>query len=193
MPNMVNDLEKGIKVLDVGCGYGHSTNLMAKNSPNSTITGYDFSQKAIQAAKDESQKLGLTNVKFELKNIEDLDGSEKFNLITAFDCIHDQAKPGVVLKGIANSLADDGTFLMVDIKASTNVENNMDHPTATMLYSVSTLHCMSVSLGRDGLGLGNMWGKEKAMSMLKDAGFTNTTVKEVEGDIFNYYYVAKLK
>ena len=69
-------------------------------------------------------------------------------MITAFDCIHDQAKPGVVLKGIANSLADDGTFFMVDIKASTNVETNMDLPTALMLYSTSTLHCISVSLGR---------------------------------------------
>ena len=69
----------------------------------------------------------------------------------------------------------------------------MDHPTATMMYSISTLHCMSVSLGRDGQGLGNMWGKEKEVSMLKEAGFTNINVKEVEGDIFNYYYVAKIK
>lgn len=55
MPTVASDLEKGIKVLDVGCGYGHSTNLIAKNSPNSTITGYDFSKKGIQAAKDESK------------------------------------------------------------------------------------------------------------------------------------------
>ncbi|OLS20619.1 MAG: Trans-aconitate 2-methyltransferase [Candidatus Heimdallarchaeota archaeon LC_2] len=191
VPSVVSDLEKGMTVLDVGCGYGHSTNLIGKNFPNSEITGYDFSEIGIAAAKDETKTLGLSNVNFELQNIEEMNGKRKFNFITAFDCIHDQAKPALVLKRIAESLEDDGTFLMVDIKAGSNVADNMEHPAATWLYSVSTMHCMTVSLARDGEGLGNMWGREKAEEMLKEAGFNNVDVKEVEGDLFNYYYIAK--
>ena len=191
MPSVLRDLEKGINVLDVGCGYGHSTNLMGKNFPNSKITGYDFSEVGIAAAKEETKTLSLSNVNFELQNIEEMNGIRKFNLITAFDCIHDQAKPSLVLKRIADSLEDDGTFLMVDIKAATNVADNMEHPAATWLYSVSTMHCMTVSLARDGKGLGNMWGREKAEEMLKEAGFNTIDVKEVEGDLFNNYYIAR--
>ncbi|MHA2089762.1 MAG: class I SAM-dependent methyltransferase [Candidatus Kariarchaeaceae archaeon] len=191
MPDVISALEKGINVLDVGCGNGHSTNLIASNFPNSIVTGYDFSEIAIQAAVDESKNLGLTNVNFEIKNIEKLNEPAKYHFITAFDSIHDQAKPAVVLKLIANSLTDDGTFLMVDIKSSSNVEDNMDHPAAPWLYSSSTMHCMTVSLAYNGQGLGNMWGEEKALEMLNDAGFTNIEVKEVEGDVFNNYYIAK--
>ncbi len=94
-----------------------------------------------------------------MKDAATLDGSTKFDFITVFDAVHDQAKPDVVLKGIADSLKPGGVFLCVDIAGSSSVEDNMEHPFGPMLYSVSTFHCMTVSLALDGAGLGTMWGR----------------------------------
>jgi SAM-dependent methyltransferase len=105
--------------------------------------------------------------------------------------VHDQAQPRVVLKNVARALKPGGTFLMVDIKASSRVHENLDHPMATFLYTTSTLHCMTVSLALDGEGLGTMWGEQKALELLSEAGFTNVAVREIEGDIFNNYYIAR--
>ena len=178
------------KYLDVGCGRGRAINLMAREYPHSKFTGYDFSQEGITAAKEEAKKLGLTNVVFEIKDAISINEPEKYSLITAFDTIHDQAQPTKVLKAIYNSLRKDGVFLMQDIAASSALHENIENPLAPALYSVSTMHCMTVSLAYNGEGLGTMWGKEKAVQMLLDAGFTSVEVKKVEGDIMNYYYIA---
>ena len=79
----------------------------------------------------------------------------------------------------------------MDIAASSNVEDNADHPLGPFLYTVSTMHCMTVSLALDGMGLGAVWGEQTALAMLADAGFTNVNVEHVPGDIFNVYYVAQ--
>ena len=188
---LVDRLRAGIDVCDIGCGQGHAINLMAKEFPNSRFTGLDFSREGIAAAKTEATKLGLTNATFEVKDAATLDDSSQFDFITVFDAIHDQAKPAVVLKGIANSLKSDGVFLCVDIAGSTNVEDNLEHPLATMLYSVSTFHCMTVSLALDGDGLGTMWGEQKANEMFREAGFTSVVTKRIPEDILNVYYICR--
>ena len=101
-----------------------------------------------------------------------LDRSDAFDVITAFDTIHDQAHPARVLATIAGALRPSGTFLMVDIRAASAVEDNLDLPWAPFLYSVSTMHCMTVSLGLDGDGLGTVWGEQVATRILHEAGFT---------------------
>jgi SAM-dependent methyltransferase len=184
-------LEAGIDVVDVGCGQGHAINMMAKAYPNSRFTGWDFSEEGIAEARKESAELGVTNTTFEVKDAATLDGSQQFDFITVFDAIHDQAKPDVVLKGIADSLKPGGVFLCVDIAGSSHVEENMDHPLAPMLYSVSTFHCMTVSLALDGAGLGTMWGEQKANEMFRAAGFTSVETKKIPEDIFNVYYVCR--
>jgi hypothetical protein len=80
---------------------------------------------------------------------------------------------------------------MVDIKGSSNLEDNLDHPIAPFLYTASTMHCMTVSLALDGEGLGTMWGEQLACRLLADAGFDDVEITEVDGDIFNSYYVAR--
>jgi hypothetical protein len=80
---------------------------------------------------------------------------------------------------------------MVDIKASSNVDANIDIPWGSYLYAISTFHCMSVSLGLDGDGLGTVWGEQLALSLLAGAGFTNVEVEEVESDPFNAYFIAR--
>ncbi len=193
-------LRAGIDVLDVGCGQGHAINLMARSFPNSRFTGYDISKEGIQAAREEANQIGLTNVKFEVKDIASINEHEKYDLITAFDVIHDQAQPAKVLKGIYNALRNKqekdeesgGIFLMQDMAASSKLEENMENPLGPTLYSISTMHCMTVSLAYNGEGLGTVWGRQKAEEMLKEAGLSEKVeVREVPGDIFNYYYIVQ--
>ncbi|MGH3461450.1 MAG: hypothetical protein ACRDP9_08250, partial [Kribbellaceae bacterium] len=95
------------------------------------------------------------------------------------------------LGAVARALRSDGVFLMVDIKASGNVADNLELPWAAFLYTVSTMHCMTVSLGLDGDGLGTAWGYQLATSMLRDAGFSQVEVREIEDDPFNSYYICR--
>jgi SAM-dependent methyltransferase len=190
VPGLAERLQAGIDVADVGCGSGHAINLMAKAFPRSRFTGFDFSEEGIQTGRREAQELGAANATFELRDVTALDLHDRFDLITAFDAIHDQAHPAQVLAGIAGALRPDGVFLMVDIRASSNLHENLELPLAPMLYTASTLHCMTVSLALAGDGLGTMWGEQTARRMLADAGFTRVEVKQIDGDMFNNYFVA---
>ena len=181
-------LRAGIDVADIGCGSGHAINVLARTYPASRFVGYDFSTDAIDAARAEATRLGLDNARFEVRDVATLTESGVFDLVTAFDAIHDQAHPATVLAGVARSLRPGGTFLMVDLNASSEVQDNLDLPLAPMLYTVSTMHCMTVSLGLDGDGLGTAWGRQLATSMLRDAGFTEVRLHSLEEDPFNAYY-----
>ena len=191
IPEILNRLNDGIKVLDIGCGRGRAINLMGKKFPRSEFTGCDISHEGISSAKEEAKNMGLTNVQFEIKDALLVEELGKFDLITAFDTIHDQVQPTKVLNAINASLNNDGFFLMQDIAASSKVEKNIDSLLAPTLYTISTMHCMSVSLAFDGEGLGTMWGKELAVNKLTEAGFKDIKVMNVEGDIMNYYYVSR--
>ena len=191
VPNLIADLKSGIKVLDIGCGKGMAINLMAKHFPKSTFYGYDLSEEAIESAMEEGRDMNNSNVFFKVHDILDLKAKDKFDLITAFDAIHDQPKPDLVLQNIYQSLSHKGVFLMQDILASTPLKDNISHPLGTFLYTISCMHCMTVSLSQNGAGLGAMWGKEKAVSMLKEAGFDNIEVKTLPHDFQNYYYIAR--
>ncbi|MEE9609927.1 MAG: class I SAM-dependent methyltransferase, partial [Desulfatiglandales bacterium] len=192
-PGLVEALETGIDVLDVGCGSGRALILMAGSFINSRFTGYELSEEGIIAGRTEAEQKGLTNVRFEVKDVTSLGVSEQYDLITAFDAIHDQAQPANVLKGIFNTLRSDGTFLMQDIAASSNLDHNIDHPIAPFFYTLSCMHCMTVSLASNGAGLGTMWGEEKAREMLQEAGFTSVEVKKLSHDFQNSYYIIKKK
>jgi SAM-dependent methyltransferase len=184
-------LQSGADVADFGCGSGHAINVMAQAYPASRFTGIDFSEEGLAAGTNEARSLGLTNASFIARDVAQYDGVDEYDVIAAFDAIHDQAKPARVLENIHRALRPGGVFLMVDIKASSRVEDNVGVPFASYLYTVSTMHCMSVSLGLDGDGLGTCWGREVATAMLADAGFVDVVVREIESDPINYYYVAR--
>ncbi|TDO34295.1 methyltransferase family protein [Kribbella sp. VKM Ac-2527] len=190
VPGLSDRLRAGIDVADVGCGSGHAINLIARAYPNSRCVGYDFSEEGIAAGRAEAERYGLANAEFVLRDAAELAEFERFDLVTAFDAVHDQAHPAKVLAGIAASLRPRGVFLMVDIEASSNLEDNIDHPFGQFLYGVSTLHCMTVSLALGGDGLGTVWGRQKAEQMLGEAGFSSVEVTHVEADAFNAYYIA---
>jgi 2-polyprenyl-3-methyl-5-hydroxy-6-metoxy-1,4-benzoquinol methylase len=189
IPGMIEKLIDGIDVLDVGCGRGKALHLLAKNFPESRFEGYDLSEEAIDYANRQVKKEGLTNIKFFVKDLTEFDLGRKFDFITTFDAVHDQKRPDHVLKGIYDSLKDDGYYLMQDISGSAHPHNNIDHPMGTFLYTVSTMHCMTVSLAQGGLGLGTFWGRETALKMLDKTGFKKVEIKNLPHDIQNDYYI----
>jgi ubiquinone/menaquinone biosynthesis C-methylase UbiE len=190
VPGLTDRLERGIDVADIGCGSGHAINLMAAEYPASRFVGVDIADAGLAAGAAEAKRKGLANVRFEKTDAATLDGSEQYDFITTFDAVHDQARPDLVLSGIAKSLRPRGHYLCVDIAASSDVAGNLDHPLGPFMYTASCMHCMTVSLAAGGMGLGAMWGEQKARQMLADAGFASVEVKHVDGDIFNNYYVA---
>jgi ubiquinone/menaquinone biosynthesis C-methylase UbiE len=191
VPGLTDRLNEGIDVADVGCGAGHAINIMAKAFPESRFVGFDFSEEGIGLGRAEATKMGLHNASFEVQDVAQMDIKDRFDLITVFDAIHDQARPAAVLANIYQALKPGGTFLCVDVGASSNLEENVEHPLAPFLYAVSTMHCMTVSLALGGEGLGTVWGEQKARQMLTDAGFKDIEVERVEGDIINNYYIAR--
>lgn len=191
IPGLLARLEAGIEVLDLGCGSGLAISKMARLFPRSRFTGIDFSNEAITRARAFAAEEGITNVRFEQADAATFDAAEAFDFITTFDAVHDQAHPDRVLRNIARALRPNGDYLMVDISASSNVAENLDHPIGPFLYTISTMHCMTVSLANEGMGLGAVWGRQTAERMLREAGFAQIEISNVEGDFQNDYYVVR--
>lgn len=184
-------LQSGIRVADVGCGTGHAINVMAKEYPNSTFTGFDFNEDGIARARAEAQEMGLPNASFEVMDAAQLPPEPKYDLITSFDAIHDQRDPATVIQRIAAALAPGGMYFMVEPKASSNLEENVGNPFAPYLYGFSVLHCMTVSLAYDGAGVGTAWGEQAARQLLTDAGFTRIDVRDAPGPQNSIYVCRK--
>lgn len=191
VPGLIGRLEAGIQVLDVGCGAGRALMRMAEAYPASQFTGFDLCADAVEMARKEADERGLSNVRFDRRDVSKLERREAFDLITAFDAIHDQADPAAVLRGIHQCLKPDGVFLMQDIDSSSQLHENLAHPIGTFLYTISCMHCMTVSLAQGGAGLGTCWGVELAQKMLHDAGFQHVDLQRLEHDIFNCYFVIR--
>ena len=188
-PGLLERLAGGISVADIGNGSGHVTNLMRQASSRSSFAGYDMSDTGIAVAASEADAMGLANVRFELLDLVQLPEEPKFDLITAFDVIHDQARPAEVLARVNRALAPGRTFYMFDIRASSRLEENIANRMAPYMYSISVLPCMQVSLAYDGAGLGTCWGEQLARQMLADAGFGSVQTFEPPLDPINLLYL----
>ncbi len=188
-PGLKERLTAGIDVLDIGCGQGRALMQLAKAYPQSRFTGYDFNPEVLAQATAETAILGLNNLIFEQKDLTHWDEVAAFDWITAMDAIHDQARPDIVLAAIRRALRKGGHFLMQDIDASSEPLDNMKHPIGPMLYTISCMHCMTVSLAQGGMGLGTMWGVQLAESMLRDAGFADFRIHRFPHDIQNAYFL----
>ena len=195
LAGVVHDqLLEGIRVLDVGCGHGAALIRMAARYPASRFKGIDLSEEAVEVARVAADRVGLTNVDFVAQDLATFDADaepEAYELVTAFDAIHDQPWPRAVLRGICRTLAPDGVFLMQDIHGSSLHHENLDHPIGTFNYTISCMHCMTVSLAQGGEGLGAMWGRQKASELLEEAGFSQIAIHRLEHDIQNDFYIAR--
>ncbi len=189
IPGLHERLQTGIDVLDVGCGRGRALIQLAKAYPNSYFTGYDLSEEALAYARTLAEAEGLPNIRFDRKDLTDWIEPGAFDWILALDAIHDQARPDKVLRAIRIALRTEGVFFMQDIDASSEPADNMDHPLGALLYTVSTMHCMTVSLAQGGLGLGAVWGVQTAERMLREAGFSDVHIHRFEHDVQNAYFI----
>lgn len=188
---LVGRLEAGIDVLDVGCGRGHALIALAERFPRSRFVGLDLSAEAVGHGQAAAADAGLGNVRFERRDLTGFDSAERYDLVTAFDAVHDQADPAGLLRGVRGSLREGGVFLMQDIAGSSDVGRNVGSPLGPFIYTISCMHCMTVSLAQGGAGLGAAWGEELAASMLREAGFGDVRVCKLDHDIMNAYFVAR--
>jgi SAM-dependent methyltransferase len=194
VPGLTDRLERGIRAIDVGCGRGRALNQLATWFPNSTFVGYDLSEEAVRHARASAAAQGLDNVTFEVVDaarLADVEAAGGTQLVTTFDAVHDQADPRALVRGIRRVLADDGVYLAQDIDASSTHHGDIDHPLGPLLYAISCMHCMTVSLARGGEGFGTMWGRRRAQELFHAAGFSEVEVHTLEHDVQNAYYVCR--
>jgi 2-polyprenyl-3-methyl-5-hydroxy-6-metoxy-1,4-benzoquinol methylase len=193
-PGLRERLERGIDVLDAGCGRALVPLRLAELFPRSRFTGFDLSEEAIGFARAEARRRGLTNIRFEVRDLSTFDvdaDPEAYDWVTTFDAIHDQAKPEALVRGIARTLRPSGLYLAQDIKAAGRLEEDARHPLGPFLYAISCMHCMTVSLAQGGEGYGTMWGRERAKALFHRAGFRTVELHELAHDLQNDYYLLK--
>ena len=185
-------LANGARVADIGCGSGGLSLLLGRTFPSSTFVGYDISQHALDRAAERLKSEGLSNVRFVDPRAESITEQEKFDLICTFDCIHDMTHPTEMMRTIRQSLKDDGTWLLVDIKAHDSLELNVTkNPMASLLYGISVLSCMSSAMSApDGEGLGTLGlSGAKAEAMARDAVFSSFVQLPIEHSVHAFYEV----
>lgn len=192
MNGLREELERGAKVADIGCGAGGLSLLLGKTFPNSAITGFDISQFALQRADQRLNEEKLPNVSFYDPRHTPIEADGSYDLICTFDCIHDMTHPTEMMRTIRAALKDTGRWLLVDIKAHDSLELNVTkNPMAPLLYGISVLSCMSSAMSApDGEGLGTLGlSGNKAEEMARAAGFTQFNRLDVDHSVNAFYEI----
>lgn len=186
---VADKLRSGARVVDVGCGAGVALEALARAFPDSRFEGYDPSRHAIERAKANMERAGLTNVTLHQKGGNQLPDEPTFDFILTLDCIHDMPHPAEVLESIRRAIRDDGTWLIKDIRSQPGFKANLANPLLAMMYGFSVSACMSSALSEpDGAGLGTLgFNPEVAKKMTADAGFSRFELHDFE-DPANLYY-----
>ena len=185
-------LSKGAKVADVGCGAGGAVLLMGKEFPKSEFIGYDISKFALARAAEKLKTSKLTNATFADPRDQPMPTNNSVDLITTFDCIHDMTHPQQMMNAIRSAITDNGTWLLVDIKAHDSFTMNATkNPMAALLYGVSVMSCMSSSMSQPGgAGLGTLGlSANTAEQMAKSAGFSRFAKLDIEHAVNAFYEI----
>ncbi len=166
-------LEAGAKVADIGCGHGASTVIMAEAFPNSQFTGFDYHDGSIEQARQRAESAGVgERVKFETAAAADYPG-DGYDLVTVFDCLHDMGDPVGASAHVHETLAPDGTWMIVEPYANDVVEENLN-PVGRIFYGASTVICTPASLDQEvGLALGAQAGEARLAEVIKEGGFSS--------------------
>jgi SAM-dependent methyltransferase len=165
-------LRDGARVVDVGCGHGASTIIMAEAYPNSSFVGFDYHDGSIEAAREAADEAGVADrVSFDVAGAKDYPGSG-YDLVCFFDCLHDMGDPVGACRHVLETLADDGTAMLVEPRAGDRVEDNLN-PVGRIYYCASTMLCTPGSLDQEvGLALGAQAGEARLGQVVREAGFT---------------------
>ena len=182
-------LKTGAKVADIGCGLGASTVLMAQTFPNSTFTGFDYHDQSIEMARQRAAEGGVAErVSFEVAKAKDFPGGD-YDFVTYFDCLHDMGDPVGAAAHVRESLASDGTWMIVEPFAHDDVKDNLN-PIGRAFYSASTLLCTPASLSQEvGLALGAQAGEGRMREVITKGGFSH--FRRATETPFNLVYEAK--
>ncbi len=182
-------LERGARVADVGCGLGASTRLMAKAFPNSQLFGFDYHDRSIQAAREQARDEGLgERVHFAVAKAKDFPGRD-YDLVAVFDCLHDMGDPVGASMHVLESLAKDGTWMIVEPFANDHLKDNLN-PVGRVYYSFSTLLCTPCSRSQEvGMCLGAQAGEARIRDVVQSAGFTR--FRRAAETPFNIVYEAR--
>ena len=192
LAGMQQKLTAGARVADIGCGSGGAALLMGSSFPNSVIDGFDISRFALERAEERKSESMVRNVSFFDPRDKPISDDNSYDLICTFDCIHDMTHPTEMMKTIRKALKDDGTWLLVDIKAHDSLELNVSkNPMASLLYGISVLSCMSSAMSEaGGEGLGTLGlSATRAESMALEAGFTHFKKLDVDHSVNAFYEV----
>ena len=189
LPAVVERLEAGGRVLDVGCGVGRVALTLARAFPQAMIVGLDPDRESIRQANAAADAEGLrARARFLARRTGELGSEEKFDLITACDCVHDFAAPEETLKELRALLKPDGVLLVIEPKAADRLEDNRN-AIGTMYYGFSVFHCMTQSLAQGGPGLGTCMGPARAKALLQAAGFTRFEILDIKSQVLAFYAV----
>ena len=180
LDGVVEKLQRGARVADVGCGFGSSTLIMAEAFPNSEFIGYDFHDASIEEARKNAA--GLANARFEVARAQDYAGKD-FDLVCLFDALHDMGDPVGAARHIAQSLKPEGKVMLVEPMAGDRLEDNL-HPVGRIFYAASTNFCVPASLGQEvGAALGAQAGQKRLEDVLREGGLTK--VRRASENPFN--------
>ena len=191
---MTERLTAGATVVDVGCGSGVAAAAIAGAYPQSTVVGIDPSAHAIEAAAQRAASEGLTNLSFQSGTFDDLGDFSDVDLLVTLDVLHDLPNPGAAVAAARSCLADDGVWMVADIKTRGGLEENRNIPVLPLMYAMSILYCMSSAMSEpNGAGLGTLGlTVEVFEEMTTAAGFGSVEVHEFEVDPLNRYYEVRI-
>ena len=189
LDGVVDKLERGALVADVGCGHGASTILMAQRFPNSVFVGSDYHAGSIETARRRAQEAGVADrARFEVAPAASYPGTE-YDLVTMFDCLHDMGDPVGAARHVLGTLKPDGTWMIVEPMAADRVEGNLN-PVGRTYYAFSTLLCTPASLSQDlGLALGAQAGEARIADVVGTGGFSR--FRRATETPFNIVYEAR--
>jgi 2-polyprenyl-3-methyl-5-hydroxy-6-metoxy-1,4-benzoquinol methylase len=192
LPGVVEALERGVEVADVGCGAGVALLEMAKAFPHSRFHGFEISLHALERAVQNRREAGVENVTFHDARRNPLPGDGRYAFVTCFDCLHDMTDPAAVSEAIRAAIRDDGVWFIAEMKARPTLEENLErNPMAAMMYGVSVLSCLSSSLSEPGgAGLGTLGlDPTRLDAMVKRAGFSSLEEVDLHHPVNAFYAV----
>ncbi|MEM7540484.1 MAG: class I SAM-dependent methyltransferase [Pseudomonadota bacterium] len=181
MPEVIEKLERGGRVLDFGCGSGVAATVIAQAFPAAHVVGLDVDESSIERAR-ELAKDASAKPEFVRVSSSDYEPDDGFDLIMAGDSVHDLAQPRETLADIRRLLKPDGTFFIIEPRAGDTLADNTN-PVGAMFYGFSVFHCMTQSLARDGAGLGACLGPAAIESLVKEAGFSQFEVLDIKSPV----------
>ncbi len=190
LDGVVEKLQRGARVADIGCGHGASTILMAQAFPDSTFIGSDYHAASIATARQRAAEAGVAErVRFEVAPATAL-AAANYDLVTMFDCLHDMGDPVGAARHVRQALAPDGTWMIVEPAAGDRVEDNLN-PVGRAYYAFSTLLCTPSSLAQEvGLALGAQAGEARIRDVVLNGGFNR--LRRASETPFNIVYEARL-